>query len=395
MADRDHLGTLLPRKPDDTATELSKISAESGQSINVTQFQHVVKPSSGGSTLSSGVQASGLSLPKNVQITLRLSKAAKFTYPDKIANTIHWLSATPPWGLLLPSYRAAHIVPNGEGLFKTLDVRLTLLQQRVSTRRTHPRQLWGRCGAISTSSNPFAKLQYSPQTRGKEKENQEAHQRAKSPAPRTQSQARPALQSRNVPDDGESSAPVQADIEAMQQQIRELQAQIAQNSSSQTPSVPDESISRPKNASKRLMRSIRKELGYDKSYRSCVGKGTTYRGRQAAVRRASRTESPGNPTPSTPSPQRTHSPPRSNNSPAAGPSRPRARPFNHRRISDSESDDDDDSEDEFVAASDGETLHNDDAGDEQEEEDRGKSKSKGKRKACGQGGKNTKRAQGE
>ncbi|KAJ6451056.1 hypothetical protein C8R45DRAFT_92681 [Mycena sanguinolenta] len=233
------------------------------------------------------------------------------------------------------------------------------------------------------------------------------------------------------------------------------------NSSSQTPSIPDESISRPKNASKSSMWSIRKELGYDKirwnafrsycrdaamsahlnwdgnwksqrsdklsmaynaieeafpetrrfegqwaidravkqywdnrkTYRSCVGKGTTYRGRQAAACRASRAESPGNPTPSTPSPQRMHSPPRSNNSAAAGPSRPRARPLNHRRISDS--DDDDDDEDEFVAASDGKTPHNDDAGDEQEEEDHGKSKSKGKRKACGQGGKNTKRARGE
>ncbi|KAJ7261659.1 hypothetical protein C8J57DRAFT_1719778 [Mycena rebaudengoi] len=269
----------------------------------------------------------------------------------------------------------------------------------------------------------------------------------------------------------------------MQQRIRELEAQIAQTSTSQAgnrPSIPDESINRPKNASKITMRAIRAELGYDKTrwnsfrvralfvfiaipvlsalsmksycrdaatsarlnwdgnwklqrseklsmaynaieaafpetrrfegqwaidrtvkqcwnnrknYRNCVHNDKTYRGKEAAARRARHAVSPGTTPRTSPTPQRTPAAARSNGSPTPGPSRPpRARPINRRRISDS-----DDDEDEFVAASDPEAPRDEDAEDEGEEEDDGRMSktAKGKRKASTQGGKNSKQARHE
>ncbi|KAF7347011.1 hypothetical protein MVEN_01454200 [Mycena venus] len=246
----------------------------------------------------------------------------------------------------------------------------------------------------------------------------------------------------------------------MQRRIRDLEAQIAQTSSSQarsTPSIPDESIDRPKNASKISMRVIREELGYDKTrwnsfrsycrdaatsarlnwdgnwksqrseklsmaynaieeafpetrrfqgqwaidrtvkqcwdnrknYRNCVKNEKTYRGKEAAARRARRAPSTG----TSPSPHRTPTPPRSSGSPTPGPSRPRARPLKPRRISDS---DDDDDNDEFIAASDPEAPRDEEA-EEEGDEDAGRmsEKAKGKRKASDQGRKNPKRARRE
>ncbi|KAF8125393.1 hypothetical protein K438DRAFT_1218661 [Mycena galopus ATCC 62051] len=256
----------------------------------------------------------------------------------------------------------------------------------------------------------------------------------------------------------------------MQQRIRELEAQIAQNSTSQaTPSIPNESIDRPKNASKITMQAIRAKLGYDKTrwnsfrsycrdaatsarlnwdgnwksqrseklsmaynavrllytiprvhysfpkieaafpetrrfegqwaidrtvkqcwdnrknYRNCVNKPTTFRGKEAAARRARRVQSPASTSRTSPA------------SPTPGPSR--RRPSTHRN-SDSGSDDDDDddgdrdNEDEFVAASDNEPPRDEQDEDELEEEDDGgmSEKAKGKRKASEQGGKDPKQA---
>ncbi|KAJ6478354.1 hypothetical protein C8R45DRAFT_1216508 [Mycena sanguinolenta] len=66
----------------------------------------------------------------------------------------------------------------------------------------------------------------------------------------------------------------------MQQQIRDLEAQVGQCSQTRSaPSVPDESVNRPKNASKTTMRTIQKELGYDKvrwnAFRSYCRDATT------------------------------------------------------------------------------------------------------------------------
>jgi hypothetical protein len=105
------------------------------------------------------------------------------------------------------------------------------------------RSWWGHCGAISTSSKLFAELQYnstlsslvsishsnmSPRSTHnprKEKENDRSRRRAKSPE--TQPQARPVLQScnGNAPSNAESGNPPvpDADLEAMQQRIRELE----------------------------------------------------------------------------------------------------------------------------------------------------------------------------
>ncbi|KAJ6580620.1 hypothetical protein B0H19DRAFT_1111938 [Mycena capillaripes] len=243
----------------------------------------------------------------------------------------------------------------------------------------------------------------------------------------------------------------------MQQRIQELEAQLAQTPASQartTPSIPDESIDRPRNASKIQMRVIRRELGYDKerwnsfrsycrdavtsarlnwdgnwksqrseklamaynaieaafpetrrfegqwaidrtvkqcwdnrkNYRNCVNNPTTFRGKEAAARRARRGESPGTTPHTSPSPPRSPTAPRSSGSPTPGPSRPHARPINRRRIDDSDDDSNGD-EDEFVDASDPEcTLDKGDGND-------GKSaKGKGKRKATTQGGKSPKQA---
>ncbi|KAF8182835.1 hypothetical protein K438DRAFT_1840007 [Mycena galopus ATCC 62051] len=175
----------------------------------------------------------------------------------------------------------------------------------------------------------------------------------------------------------------------MQQRIRELEAQIAQNSTSQaTPSIPNESIDHPKNASKRTMQAIRAKLGYDKtrwySFRSycrdaatfarlnwdgnwksqrseklsmAYNAPTTFRGKEAAARRARRVQSPASTSCTFPA------------SPTPGPSR--RRPSTHRN-SNLGSDEDDnnnngdwDNEDEFVAASDHEAPP-----DEQDEDER-------------------------
>ncbi|KAJ7478505.1 hypothetical protein FB451DRAFT_1172836 [Mycena latifolia] len=71
-------------------------------------------------------------------------------------------------------------------------------------------------------------------------------------------------------------------LEAMKRRIQELEAQVAQSSASQAvgaPSVPNESVIRPKNASKITVREIRAELGYDKirwnSFRSYCRDATT------------------------------------------------------------------------------------------------------------------------
>ncbi|KAF8152775.1 hypothetical protein K438DRAFT_1864118 [Mycena galopus ATCC 62051] len=204
----------------------------------------------------------------------------------------------------------------------------------------------------------------------------------------------------------------------MQQRIRELEAQIAQNSTSQaTPSIPNESIDHPKNASKRTMQAIRAKLGYDKtrwySFRSycrdaatfarlnwdgnwksqrseklsmAYNAPTTFRGKEAAARRARRVQSPASTSRTFPA------------SPTPGPSR--RRPSTHRNSdlgSDEDDDDDDgdwDNEDEFVDASDHEAPPDEQDEDEREKEDDGgmSEKAKGKCKASEQGGKDPKQA---
>ncbi|KAJ6566562.1 hypothetical protein B0H19DRAFT_1066854 [Mycena capillaripes] len=156
--------------------------------------------------------------------------------------------------------------------------------------------------------------------------------------------------------------------------FRKHPAQIAQTSTS-APQITDESVDRPKNASKIQMREIRRELGDDKkrwnSFRSyCRDAATSARLNWDEVSTVGETvdgvqcDSGGI---------------------------PRDTPLR----SDSGDDEDEDG-DEFVAASDHEAPRDEQGeGDGEEEDGVMAEKVKGKRKASGQDGKNPKRARHE
>ncbi|KAF8170854.1 hypothetical protein K438DRAFT_1982414 [Mycena galopus ATCC 62051] len=194
----------------------------------------------------------------------------------------------------------------------------------------------------------------------------------------------------------------------MQQRIRELEAQIAQNSTSQaTPSIPNESIHRSRNASKTSMQAIRAKLGYDKTrwnsfWSYCRDAATSarlnwdgnwksqrseklsmaYNAIEAAFPETALTSLRPSAARKLRPVSRFHLPHFSRLSHARPIPSP---PFQSPKQ---------DNEDEFVAASDHEAPRDEQDEDEREEEDDGgmSEMAKGKRKASEQGGKDPKQA---
>ncbi|KAJ7196298.1 hypothetical protein GGX14DRAFT_575108 [Mycena pura] len=283
--------------------------------------------------------------------------------------------------------------------------------------------------------------QHSTQKSSSEKENTRGRGRGSKQQPQPPRSPRPALQSHNDNAPAATSAP---DIEALQKRIEELEAQVKQPPpAAKAPSVPDESIARPRAASKVPMKDIQRHLGYDDkqwnrfrtycrdaltsarlntsenwkaqraekltmaynaieeafpetrrfqgqwgidravkqcwdnrmNYRKNVDKPDTYRGREAAARRARRNGSSP--------PRSSHSPPPSDRDrvPSPAPSRPLPRPKKNPARVESGSENEDN--DEFVAQS-------QDEDDDNENEERAgvgmSAKALGKRKADAQGG---------
>ncbi|KAJ7337009.1 hypothetical protein DFH08DRAFT_282487 [Mycena albidolilacea] len=135
-----------------------------------------------------------------------------------------------------------------------------------------------------------------------------------------------------------------------------------------------------------IYRTVKQYWDNRRNYRNCVNNPTTFRGKEAAARRAHRGESPGTTSRTSPSLPRSPTAPRSSGSPTPGPSRPHTRPINCPRIDDSDDDSNGD-DNEFLDASDPECALDEGNGNG------GKSaKAKGKRKATTQGGKNPKQA---
>ncbi|KAJ7367133.1 hypothetical protein DFH08DRAFT_797966 [Mycena albidolilacea] len=235
----------------------------------------------------------------------------------------------------------------------------------------------------------------------------------------TQRQPRQALQScdpNTQTSDDSCNSRSEVEINALESHIHELEvAQLGNLSSQDVAPAPNESIDRPRRASKVSMQQIRQDLGYDKTwwnsfrtyccdaatstclnwgenwksqqsdkllksynvfwdnhktYQSCVNNESTYRGRQVTTRCAAHAAT----SPRTSSPPARTSP--ISISPTPGPLHPRCcLPIN----SDDDDNNDGQGEDVFQPASDEDTEHN--GGDEGEDENEMSEKAKGKHEA--------------
>ncbi|KAJ7218622.1 hypothetical protein GGX14DRAFT_560970 [Mycena pura] len=299
-------------------------------------------------------------------------------------------------------------------------------------------------GAVVEPAPKLAELIICPKS-SPEKENSRGRgRRGSKQQPQLSRSPRPAL--RNLNDNAPAGNTSPPDVEALQKRIEELEAQVTQlPAAAKAPSVPDESIARPRAASKVPMKEIQRHLGYDDKqwnslfrtycrdaltsarlktgenwkaqraekltmaynaieeafpetrrfqgqwgidrtvkqcwdnrmnyYRNNVDKPDTYRGREAAARRARRNGSSP--------PRSSHSPPPSDRdrAPSPGPSRPQPRPKKNPARVESGSEDEDN--DQFVAQS------QDEDDDDENEDSAGvgmSARALGKRKADVQGG---------